>query len=100
MKWNKALVTGGAGFIGSHIVDTLVKDGIDTRVIDDLSSGFKENLDLDKVEFVEGDISNLDVVQKAVSDVDVIFHIDRNAALMDTINPGFGIFLDLNISIA
>ena len=75
MKYSRVLVTGGAGFIGSHLVDALVKKGVRVRVIDDLSSGFKKNLDnLDKIEFIEEDISKLEVVQKVVSDIDIIFH--------------------------
>jgi UDP-glucose 4-epimerase len=46
MKLNKALVTGGAGFIGSHIVDELVSMGVETYVIDNLSSGSADNLSM------------------------------------------------------
>ena len=52
------LITGGAGFIGSNLVDALVQRGDDVRVIDDLSSGKLSNLShvIDSIEFVEGDI--------------------------------------------
>src|SRR5664280_1012284 len=72
-----ALVTGGAGFIGSHLVDALVSTGVTVRVLDDLSSGRRENLEraAGKVEFVEGDIQNLSCVRKACDGVDLVFHL-------------------------
>lgn len=90
IKWNKALVTGGAGFIGSHLVDALVKNRTDVRVIDDLSAGLKKNLEnyLDTIEFIEGDISEFNIVQEAISDVDVVFHIAANASIPKAVeNP-------------
>lgn len=73
---SKYLVTGGAGFIGSHIVTALVERGDQARVLDNLSTGKRENLaHLDgKVEFVEGDIADRAVVDRAVSGVDFVFH--------------------------
>ena len=59
----KALVTGGAGFIGSHIVDRLLQDGHEVIVLDDFSTGHRENLaDNPKLQIVEGDIGNFDTV--------------------------------------
>ncbi|MDK1029753.1 MAG: SDR family NAD(P)-dependent oxidoreductase [Anaerolineae bacterium] len=70
------LVTGGAGFIGSHLVQTLLEEGSSVRVLDNFSSGKRENLsDLDgKLEVLEGDIRDRALLQKAVNKVDVIFH--------------------------
>lgn len=70
------LVTGGAGFIGSHIATRLVADGHDVRVFDNLSTGSLDNLQhLDgQFEFVRGDLVDLDHVERAADDVDVIFH--------------------------
>lgn len=70
------LVTGGAGFIGSHIAEALVKRGDKVRVIDNLSTGHRKNLEPFSrgVEFVEGDILDTRAVQKAVAGVDCIFH--------------------------
>jgi len=70
------LVTGGAGFIGSHIVERLVRDGQPVRVLDDLSSGRLENLASvqRQVEFLEGDIRNREAVRRAVQDVELIIH--------------------------
>jgi UDP-glucose 4-epimerase len=70
------LVTGGAGFIGSHIATALVERGDKVRVLDNLSSGTRANLGhlAGKVELVEGDVLDLKAVEKAVSGVDVVFH--------------------------
>lgn len=71
-----ALVTGGAGFIGSHIVSGLLDRGIGVRVLDDLSSGKRENLApwLDRIEFIEGNICSDADCRKAVDGVDTVFH--------------------------
>jgi UDP-glucose 4-epimerase len=75
----KVLVTGGAGFIGSHMVDRLVNDGHDVRVIDDLSTGRLDNiqghLGSGKVDFVKGDIRDASIVRKTLDDVDVVVHL-------------------------
>lgn len=70
------LVTGGAGFIGSHIAEALVRRGDRVRILDNLSTGFRRNVDaLGKgVEFIEGDLLNVDDVAKAVAGVEVVFH--------------------------
>ena len=70
------LVTGGAGFIGSHIVGALVNRGDAVRVLDNLSTGSRSNLPAspDQVEFIEGDVSDLACVRRAMADVEVVFH--------------------------
>jgi nucleoside-diphosphate-sugar epimerase len=70
------LVTGGAGFIGSHIVQRLVADGERVRILDNLSNGFQENLDrIDgDFEFILGDLRNMDDCRRAVAGVDLVFH--------------------------
>jgi len=70
------LVTGGAGFIGSHIAEALVKHGGKVRILDNLSTGRRVNMEpfADQVEFIEGDITDLDTVARAVEGVDTIFH--------------------------
>jgi UDP-glucose 4-epimerase len=69
-----ALVTGGAGFIGSNLVDLLRHRGHTVTVIDDLSSGYRANLRPD-VRFVEGDIRDETAIEAAVAGADVVFHL-------------------------
>ncbi len=70
------LVTGGAGFIGSHIAEALVERGDEVRVLDDLSSGKLENLAgiTGRYEFLEGDIRDLAACRRAVEGVETVFH--------------------------
>lgn len=72
----KYLVTGGAGFIGSHVVDQLVAERHQVRVLDDLSSGKLENLAAvrDRVEFLKGDIRNRELMGKACAGVELVIH--------------------------
>ncbi|MGA1312691.1 MAG: NAD-dependent epimerase/dehydratase family protein [Ilumatobacteraceae bacterium] len=73
----RVLVTGGAGYIGSHLVDRLVHLGHNVSVIDDLSTGTLRNLDMARphIEFVEGSILDEALVERLVRDTDVVFHL-------------------------
>jgi UDP-glucose 4-epimerase len=75
----RVLVTGGAGFIGSHLVDRLVDEAYDVRVIDNLYSGKLENIEhhikSGKVDFVKGDIRDASLVKKCLVGVDAVFHL-------------------------
>lgn len=72
----KALVTGGAGFIGSNIVEHLVHSGSDVVVLDNLSSGWRGNFDgMDSIQFIEGDVRDPEAVGRATQGVDAIFHL-------------------------
>jgi UDP-glucose 4-epimerase len=73
---SKVLVTGGAGFVGSHLVDALLARGNRVRVLDNLSTGRRTNLAHveDQIEFVEGDITNPETVRGAVVGVEVVYH--------------------------
>ena len=75
---SKVLVTGGAGFIGSNLTEALLKQGHRVRVLDDFSTGKRENLLYDEaypsLEMVEGDIRDLAVCQKAIKDIEYVFH--------------------------
>ena len=69
------LVTGGAGFIGAHLAEELVRRGERVRVVDDLSSGKLENLaHLSHVDFMEGDLADLAVARRAVAGIDFVLH--------------------------
>ena len=78
-KTQKVLVTGGAGFIGSHLVDKLVDKGYAVRVIDNLSTGnmanIKAHVDAGKVDFVKGDIRDVSLVKRSIKGVDLVFHL-------------------------
>ena len=69
------LVTGGAGFIGSHLAEELVRRGQTVRVVDNLATGKRQNLaHLPTVEFLQGDLADLDVARRAVDGVDYVLH--------------------------
>ncbi|HEC22221.1 MAG TPA: SDR family oxidoreductase [Chloroflexi bacterium] len=70
------LVTGGAGFIGSNLVETLLEQGHTVRVLDNFSTGKRENLSafIERIDLIEGDLRNLDDVRRAVEDIEVVFH--------------------------
>ncbi len=72
----KYLVTGGAGFIGSNIVEELLRRGEGVRVLDNFSTGRRENIQpfLDRIELIEGDIRSYHIVREAVDGVDFILH--------------------------
>jgi UDP-glucose 4-epimerase len=80
----RALVTGGAGFIGSNIVDRLVADGADVRVLDDLSTGYAENVN-PAAELIEGDIADPVAVAKAVDGCEVVFHQAAHRAVFRSV---------------
>src|SRR3989344_8216159 len=75
----KMLVTGGAGFIGSHIVDILVKEGHEVVVLDDLSGGFLENVN-PKAHFVKGSITDKSIVNQVMKGVETVYHLAAYAA--------------------
>jgi nucleoside-diphosphate-sugar epimerase len=81
MDWNKmaVLVTGGASFIGSHLVDALVSRGARIRVVDNLSSGKVENIqghiESGRVEFVQADLLEPETVSDAVKGISIVFHL-------------------------
>jgi len=75
---SKVLVTGGAGFIGSNLTEALLKKEHSVRVLDDFSTGKRENLIFGKeypsLEIIDGDIRNLAICQKAMKDIEYVFH--------------------------
>ena len=77
LRGSLCLVTGGAGFIGSQLVDGLLAQGARVRVLDNFSTGFRRNLahlSTDQVEIVEGDASNADIIDSVMQGVEVVFH--------------------------
>lgn len=89
------LVTGGAGFIGSHIVERLLRDGHQVRVLDNLSTGKRENLEAvraagpDRMDWIEGDVRDLDTCRRACAAVDFVFHEAALGSVPRSVeNPG------------
>jgi len=84
VRLSRVLVTGGAGFIGSHLVDRLLAEGFEVTVLDDFSAGRMENISCHKDEgefcLVRGDVRDVGLVEKVVEGVDAVFH---EAALVD-----------------
>jgi len=92
MNGKYALVTGGAGFIGSHLVDRLVRDGWRVRVLDNFSSGTIDNIihhaNNPRVVVLEGDLKDPETVKEAVGGVDTVFHYAANPEVrVSTTNP-------------
>jgi UDP-glucose 4-epimerase len=88
----RVLVTGGAGFIGSHLVDRLVTEGFDVVVLDNLSSGslnnIKSHIEAGNIVFVNGDLKERHVVEDVVQGIDVVFHFAANPEVrVSTTNP-------------
>ncbi len=77
------LVTGGAGFIGSHLVEALVRRGAKVRVLDNLSSGRLENLAgvWEYIEFIPGDVADPNITARALQDIECVFHLAALASV-------------------
>lgn len=84
---NKVLVTGGAGFIGSHIVEELLTNNYEVAVLDNLSSGKLSNIEVEKVKYYEGDIVNEQFVNNAVSEFkpDYIIHQAAQVSVVESV---------------
>lgn len=82
MNFTKALVTGGAGFLGSHLVDRLMLAGCNVTVLDNLSTGSLNNirrwLGNERFRFVKGDLKNMSDIEEALENVEVVFHFAAN----------------------
>src|ERR1700686_1571307 len=91
-----ALVTGGAGFIGSHIAAALIDRGVRVRIIDDLSTGHRENLAEigGDVDFIQASLTDQKAVGSALEDVELVFHqaaipsVPRSVARPTELRPG------------
>lgn len=93
------LVTGGAGFIGSNIVEELLRQGHKVKVIDSFITGKRENIApfLKDIELIEGDIRNIDVVRKAVKGVDYVLHQAALRSVPKSVDDPF-LTNDINVS--
>jgi len=105
MIWEdcRTLVTGGASFIGSHLVDTLVERGAKVRVVDDLTSGKLENIQqhlaADRIEFIQADLREPGVARMMVKDMYIVFHLaadhgGRGYVDLHQAGPASNLFLD------
>ena len=81
------LVTGGAGFIGSHLVEGLLKQGHAVRVLDDLSTGNAANLApvRERIEFIQGSITDPDAARRAVADCEVVYHLGALPSVVQSV---------------
>ena len=91
----RALVTGGAGFVGSALVRLLAERGYGVRVYDDLSLGSAANLDDTGAELVRGDVRDVDALARAARGCDVVFHLAAGTGVVPSIEDPFADF-DLN----
>lgn len=105
IDWDKTnvLVTGGASFIGSTLVDVLVDRGAKVRIVDDLTSGKQENvqkhIDSKKVDFIKSDLRSNGVINKALNNIDIVFHLaadhgGRGYVDLHQAGPASNLFLD------
>ena len=87
LEFKRALVTGGAGFIGSHLTEALVARGCRVTVMDDLSTGSLTNLEMvaDRIEFREDDICDARAVQRAMRGCDAVFHMAAVVSVPQTV---------------
>lgn len=80
------LVTGGAGFIGSHLVEALLALGADVTVLDNLSSGNERNIDVDRVKLVRGSVLDQGAIEEAMRGKEVVFHLAALVSVPQSVN--------------
>ena len=86
-KRKRVLITGGAGFIGSNLVRRLVEEGAIVKILDNFFTGQKENLYGLNVEIIQGDVENIDDVNKAVEGAEIVFHLAARNIIVSTREP-------------
>lgn len=82
----KALVTGGAGFIGSNLVRLLIDKEIEVKILDNLSTGYRKNIENLDIDFINGDVRDTDLVEKISRDVTIVFHLAANIGNVKSLN--------------
>jgi len=88
LRGKRVLVTGGAGFVGSNLVERAVREGARVTVLDDLFTGSRNNIDPStKYEFVEGSVTDIDLVSKLVKEHDYVAHMAARNIIISTKNP-------------
>jgi len=78
------LVTGGCGFIGSHLVDSLIRDGHRVRILDDFSTGKRDNIQQHDCEVIVGDVANSAMVALSMENIDACFHLAANSSVQQS----------------
>ena len=90
LRHYRAVVTGGAGFIGSHIVDRLLEMGCEVSVLDNLSTGnvdnIRQNARKKKFKFIRGSVTDRRIVHEALRDADVIFHLAALSSVVESVS--------------
>lgn len=94
----KCVVTGGAGFIGSHLAEALVKNGEEAVIVDNLCSGNRDNLAgfREKVKFLKGDVRDLGFLKKAFRGVDVVLHHAALISVVESVDKP-GLYHEVNV---
>jgi UDP-glucose 4-epimerase len=84
----KVLVTGGAGFVGSNLVNQLVLEGAKVTVVDDLFTGRKENLNcLDQIRFIDGSVTDFDLINSLMKNTEIAFNLAVRNIIVSTVSP-------------
>jgi len=83
---SRALVTGGAGFIGSNLVTLLLSEGYEVKILDNLTTGYRKNVPTRHAEFIEGDVRDPVLVEKCMKGVDVVFHLAASIGNVKSLN--------------